>query len=161
MRGTAATATIALAAALLLGGCGSSGGSSSSSGSAPTVVSSAHARTGRLRGSEILVDSKGFALYAFSKDPKNTFHSHCLGSCEASWRPLELTGSAPVASGQVLGTQLGAIKRPGGKLQVDYAGQPLYTYVLEKKSGEALGNGVASFGGRWYALSPAGGPAHG
>ncbi|MGA8744603.1 MAG: hypothetical protein WB507_01915 [Solirubrobacterales bacterium] len=161
MRAPLAAATIALTAALLVSGCGSSGGSGSGSGSAPTVVSSAPARSGRLRGSEILVDSKGFALYAFSKDPKNTFHSHCLGSCEESWHPLELSGSAPVASGQVLGTQLGAIKRSDGKLQVDYAGHPLYTYVPEKRPGEALGNGSSSFGGRWYALSPAGGPVHG
>lgn len=161
MKATATKAMIALAVALLVGGCGSSGGSSSSSSSTPTVVSSAPARGGALRGDQILVDSKGFVLYAFSKDPKNTFHPHCVGSCEASWPPLELVGPAPVASGQALGTQLGAIKRSSGMLQVDYAGHPLYTYALEKRPGEALGNGVASFGGRWYALSPTGAPAHG
>jgi predicted lipoprotein with Yx(FWY)xxD motif len=161
LRRGAAKATIALTAAVLVGGCGSSGGSSSSSSVTPTVVSSAPARGGKLGGTEILVNSRGFALYSFSKDPSNTLHSQCQGRCEASWPALILAGSAPVASGQALGTQLGAIKRPGGKLQVDYAGHPLYTYALERKPGEALGSGISSFGGSWHALSPSGRPASG
>ena len=86
MKATAAKAMVALLAALLVGGCGSSGGSSSST--APTVVSAATSHNPKLHGAKILVDSKGFALYAFSKDPTNTFRSHCLGGCEASWAPL-------------------------------------------------------------------------
>ncbi len=156
MKATAAKAMVALLAALLVGGCGSSGGSSSST--APTVISAATSHNPKLHGAKILVDSKGFALYAFSKDPTNTFRSHCLGGCEASWPPLILSGSAPVASGQALGTQLGAVKRPDGKLQVAYAGHLLYTYAFEHKPGEALGNSVSSFGGTWHALSPAGRP---
>jgi predicted lipoprotein with Yx(FWY)xxD motif len=151
---------LALAAALvpLLSACGSSSSSTPSQSAAPTVVSTATSHNPKLHGAKILIDSKGFALYAFSKDPINTFHSHCLGGCEASWAPLILSGSAPVASGQALGTQLGAVKRPDGKLQVDYAGHLLYTYAFEHKPGEALGNGASSFGGTWHALSPGGRP---
>ena len=159
----------ALAAVSLfaLAGCGSSSSSTSSGPSssassgqsaAPTVISTATAKGPKLHGAKVLVDSRGFVLYTFSKDPNNTFHSHCLGSCEASWPPLILSGAAPVASGSVLSTQLGAVKRPDSKLQVDYAGHPLYTYAAERGPGEALGNGVASFGGRWSALAPSGHP---
>ncbi|MGH3261381.1 MAG: hypothetical protein ACRDNS_05230, partial [Trebonia sp.] len=73
--------------------------------------------------------------------------------------PLILTGSVPVAGKGALGNQFGAIKRSDGKLQVDYAGFPLYTYALDKKSGDALGNGVKSFGGSWHALTAQGTPA--
>jgi predicted lipoprotein with Yx(FWY)xxD motif len=103
-------AVIGVAAALLLSGCGSSGGTVTTSNVAPTIVSSAAAHNPKLRGAEILVDSKGFALYAFSKDPENTLHLHCEGGCESTWPALILSGSAPVASGQALGTQLGAVK---------------------------------------------------
>lgn len=122
------------------------------------MVSTATSTNPKLHGAKLLVDSKGLALYAFSKDPSNTLHSHCLGRCETSWPPLILTGSAPVASGAALSTQLGAIKRPDGSLQVAYAGHLLYTYARERKPGAALGNGLASFGGRWQALSSTGHP---
>jgi predicted lipoprotein with Yx(FWY)xxD motif len=142
----------------LLAGCGSTTSTASKSSSGPTVVSTAGTRNPKLGGAKVLVDSKGFTLYAFSKDPTNTFHPRCNGSCESTWPSLILSGSAPVASGEALGTQLGAIKRSDGKLQVDYGGHPLYTYALEKKRGEALGNGARSFGGIWYALTPQGAP---
>ncbi len=159
MRAAALAAVVSLALTGALAACGSSSSSTPSQGAAPTVISTAAAHNPKLHGAKVLVDSKGFVLYAFSKDPNNTLHSRCLGSCEASWPPLILSGSAPVASGAALGTQLGAIKRPDGKLQVDYAGHPLYAYAPEKRAGEALGDGVSSFGGSWYALSPAGRPA--
>ena len=37
-------------------------------------------------------------------------------------------------------------------MQVTYAGHPLYTYVADKKPGEANGNDISSFGAPWYAL---------
>lgn len=151
-------AAIGLAAILLLSACGSSGSATTTgtSSSAPTTVSTAASRNPKLGGTMILVDSQGFTLYTFSKDPTNTFHPHCNGNCAATWPPLILSGSAPVASGEALGTQLGAIKLSDGKLQVDYAGHPLYTYALEKKPGQTLGSGVSSFGGTWHALTPQG-----
>jgi predicted lipoprotein with Yx(FWY)xxD motif len=168
-----AIALIGVTVVLGISGCGSSSSSdatssvsSSGTGSteakAPpepnvTVISTA-TRSPSL-GTKVLVDSQGQTLYAFSKDPKNTFHPRCVGACEATWPPLILTGSAPVAGKEALGTQLGAIKRSDGKLQVDYAGSPLYTYSGDKKPGEALGNGVSSFGGTWHALTAQGKPA--
>ena len=142
MRAAALAAVLSLALAGALAGCGSSSSSTPSQSAAPTVVATATAHNPKLHGAKVLVDSKGFVLYAFSKDPNNTLHSRCLGSCEASWPPLILSGSAPVASGAALGTQLGAIKRPDGKLQVDYAGHPLYAYG--PKRGPARRSATAS-----------------
>ncbi len=42
-----------------------------------------------------------------------------------------------------------------------YAGHPLYTYVADKKPGDTTGNDFTSFGGQWYALTPAGQEAGG
>jgi predicted lipoprotein with Yx(FWY)xxD motif len=158
----AAPIALLIAGALGLGGCGSSGsGASTASASQappPTEVATAAARNPKLHGATILVDAKGFALYAFSKDPPNTFHSRCAGACEAKWPPLILSGAAPVAGGEALASQLGAIKRPSGSLQVAYAGHPLYTYARERKPGTALGNGLSAFGGTWHALTPQGTP---
>lgn len=174
-KGLTGKAGIGLIAALILAGCGSGStqtSSSQTSGSASasrtattkppsspnvTVISTAETHDPKL-GSKVLVDQQGFTLYAFSKDPKNTFHPRCVGSCEMTWPPLILTGNVPVGEGEALGTQLGAIKRSNGKLQIAYAGSPLYTYVGDKKPGDALGNGLSSFAGTWHALTARGKP---
>ncbi len=152
---TIGMSVIGVVAMLAVSGCGSSSGVKSST---PTTVSTAVTDNAKLGGAQVLVDSKGFTLYAFSKDPRNTFHSHCNSRCELTWPPLILSGSAPVAAGAAFEDQLGAIKLSDGELQVDYAGHPLHTYVLEKKPGEARGNGVESFGRSWHALTPQGTP---
>ena len=47
---------------------------------------------------------------------------------------------------------LGTTMRSDGTEQVTYAGHPLYTFVEDKKPGEANGNEVTAFGAQWYAL---------
>ena len=47
---------------------------------------------------------------------------------------------------------LGTIKRSDGATQVTYAGSPLYTFIMDKKSGEANGTGLTAFGGSWFPL---------
>jgi predicted lipoprotein with Yx(FWY)xxD motif len=97
----------------------------------------------------ILVDSRGMTLYDFHKD-KGT-KSTCYGECAAVWPPL-LTSGAPQPSNGAAVSKLGTTKRSDGTLQVTYAGHPLYSYVADKKPGEANGNDFSSFGGQWYAL---------
>ena len=53
-------------------------------------------------------------------------------------------------------SKLGTIKRSDGTTQVTYAGQPLYTFVEDKKPGEANGTDIKAFGAAWYALHPNG-----
>lgn len=104
-------------------------------------------------GTAILVDSKGFTLYDFHKD-KGT-KSACYGPCAGVWPPLT-TGSAPKATSGAEASKLGTTKRSDGTMQVTYAGHPLYTYVADKKPGEAKGNDFSSYGAQWYALKPSG-----
>jgi predicted lipoprotein with Yx(FWY)xxD motif len=106
----------------------------------------------------VLVNSKGFVLYDFHKDKGTT--SACYGECAAVWPPL-LTEGEPKPSNGANASLLGTTKRKDGTMQVTYNGHPLYTYVADKKPGEANGNDFSSFGGEWYALKGNGEEAEG
>jgi predicted lipoprotein with Yx(FWY)xxD motif len=141
----AAVAIVASVAAAfaLAGGRQSTGGAK---------VAVAKSRLGR-----ILVDSKGITLYDFVKDKGTT--SACYGACAALWPPL-ITKGKPVAGPGVRASLLGTTKRKDGKLEVTYAGRPLYYFVTDKKPGQTTGQGVDQFGGPWWVLSPAGKEIH-
>jgi len=97
----------------------------------------------------VLVDSNGMTLYDFHKDKGTT--SSCYGPCAEGWPPLLTEGKATVGNG-ASASKLGTTERKDGTTQVTYAGHPLYTFVEDKKPGEANGNDISAFGGEWYAL---------
>jgi predicted lipoprotein with Yx(FWY)xxD motif len=167
-----AVAALALIALLAIAGCGSSSnGSSSGSGgggayggaeSSTSTASSEPASGGTVavvtassvpKLGKVIVDSKGLTLYDFHKDKGGK--SSCYGGCEQVWPPLTTEGKPQVGEG-AMASKLGTTKRKDGTLQVTYAGWPLYTYVADKKPGEANGNDFSSFGAQWYALLPSG-----
>src|SRR5262249_61089354 len=47
----------------------------------------------------------------------------------------------------------GTVKRPDGKMQVTYAGYPLYFYGGDSKAGQVNGQGIE---GEWHAIAPSG-----
>jgi predicted lipoprotein with Yx(FWY)xxD motif len=174
-----AIAIFALGALLAVSGCGgggsssasSAGGGASGSGEETTNAKAAGA-AGEPSGSaavvtvasspelnkKIIVDSEGLTLYDFRKD-KGT-KSACYGACASAWPPLTTSGAAEAMKG-AMPSKLGTSKRSDGTLQVTYAGHPLYTFVEDKKPGEAKGNDVSAFGAQWYALEPSGEEAGG
>jgi len=97
----------------------------------------------------VLVDSNGMTLYDFHKDKGTT--SSCYGPCAEGWPPL-LTEGEPTVGNGASASKLGTTERKDGTVQVTYAGHPLYTFVGDKKPGEANGNDISAFGGEWYAL---------
>jgi predicted lipoprotein with Yx(FWY)xxD motif len=101
----------------------------------------------------VVADSRGFVLYLFLGDKGK--HSSCYGSCAAYWPPV-LTKSRPTAAAGARAGLLGTTKRKDGKLQVTYAGHPLYRFVLDSKAGLTKGEGLDDFGGHWYAVSATG-----
>jgi predicted lipoprotein with Yx(FWY)xxD motif len=101
----------------------------------------------------VLIDSKGFTLYDFHKD-KGT-KSMCNGACAEGWPPLLTEGEPSVGNGAQK-SLLGTTTRDDGTTQVTYAGHPLYTFVGDKKPGEATGNDIDAFGAEWYALTASG-----
>lgn len=94
----------------------------------------------------ILFDSRGFALYTFTRDPRG--RSTCEGACARKWPPFIVSGR-PAAGAGAKSSLLGTIRRSDGKLQVAYAGRPLYYYVGDTKPGQILCQGVSLFGGVW------------
>jgi predicted lipoprotein with Yx(FWY)xxD motif len=103
-------------------------------------------------GSSILVNSAGRTLYHDSAEKKNTVK--CLATCLKEWVPLVVTaGAKPVAGTGVTAAKVGVLKRPDGKMQVTYAGLPLYLFAGDSKAGDVNGQGV---GGIWHAIAPTG-----
>jgi predicted lipoprotein with Yx(FWY)xxD motif len=175
-----AFALAALAAALVVAGCGGSSSSGSDSGSvygggggsstsegggsksgayAPPSGEEKPASGGGEAAvislasvgdlGKVLVEGKGMTAYDFHKDKGGT--PSCYGACAKAWPPV-LTAGAPQPGNGASASMLGTVKRKDGNMQVTYAGHPLYTFLGDKKPGEANGNDVSAFGAEWYAL---------
>jgi predicted lipoprotein with Yx(FWY)xxD motif len=100
-----------------------------------------------------LVDGHGITLYRFMKD--TTRKSRCSGACAEFWPPLIARHGVRAGSG-VKAAKLSTSRRPNGKRQVVYAGHPLYRYSGDAAPGDTTGEGLNTFGGRWWLVSPAG-----
>jgi predicted lipoprotein with Yx(FWY)xxD motif len=103
----------------------------------------------------ILVNSKGFTVYAFSKDSKNKDACVKISGCVAIWPPLT-TAAKPIAGSGVKASLLGTIPYKGNLKQVTYAGHPLYMYSSDSSPGSTSYVNQKAFGGRWPAVNAAG-----
>ena len=101
----------------------------------------------------ILVDSRGRTLYLFGADKHGK--SACNGMCAGFWPPLIASGK-PLAKSGAKASLLGTIRRADGRLQVTYNHHPLYTFAKDTAKGQTNGEGLSVFGGKWWAISPAG-----
>jgi predicted lipoprotein with Yx(FWY)xxD motif len=109
----------------------------------------------KTKAGKLLVNSRGFTLYEFAKDTKNTDNCYAHSNCRAVWPPLYTTGK-PVAGKGVRGSMLGTITLPNHRQQVTYGGFPLYTYIGDGNPGAVSGVGITQAGGRWYGVTAAG-----
>lgn len=100
----------------------------------------------------VIADGRGEAFYLFDKE--DTKKPECYGACAEVWPPV-LTKGKPVAASGIKQSLLGTTKRKNGKLQVTYAGHPLYYYV-DDSPGTILCHDVAEFGGLWLVVKPDG-----
>ena len=123
---------------------------------APAVgEASAAGTTISARGSKfgtMLWGPKRRAIYIFQRDTRG--RSNCYGSCATAWPPV-LTSSRPAAGKGVRAALLGTTRRRDGKLQVTYAGKPLYYYAHEGP-GQVLCHRVDVHGGLWWVVGPDG-----
>ena len=101
----------------------------------------------------ILVDSKGFALYAFTRDGRAP--SRCSGECARAWPPYIARGALAQGAGTSAG-RLGVARRADGRRQVTFDGRPLYYYVGDRRPGQVLCQNVSEYGGLWLILRPSG-----
>lgn len=105
----------------------------------------------------VLVNSAGQTLYAFAKDKHGK--ATCTGACTGVWPPLTVTGK-PVAGKGIDKKRLGTVKDAAGQRQVTYDHRPLYTYVADTKPGQDRGEGITSFGGKWWTVDKKGKEVH-
>jgi predicted lipoprotein with Yx(FWY)xxD motif len=142
--------------AVLAAGCGGSSPSSSGVAGARHVTRSATVTTRKVgKLGVILVNSRGRTLYMFVPDHRRRVT--CKRSCAVIWPPLKIKkGHRPTAGGAARQKLLGTDRNPGGGRVVTYNHWPLYTYITDRKPGQATGQGVKNSGGLWYVLSPSG-----
>jgi predicted lipoprotein with Yx(FWY)xxD motif len=142
----------ALGAVALMAACGGSSSSAAASPSpSPTGEKIAVATNAKL--GQILVDESGMTVYLFVADTGTA--STCYTACATIWPPVLTTG-APQAGTGVTASLLGTTTRTDGKVEVTYAGHPLYYFIQDKAAGDAKGQAINGFGGLWWVLSPAG-----
>jgi predicted lipoprotein with Yx(FWY)xxD motif len=101
----------------------------------------------------VLVDAHGKTLYIWAHD--KTSKSTCNGACAAYW-PALVTKGRPQAIAGANSKLLGTSRRSDGRMQVTYAGHPVYYFVQDTKAGQTNGEGLTDFGGRWDPVSAAG-----
>jgi predicted lipoprotein with Yx(FWY)xxD motif len=100
----------------------------------------------------VIADGKDEALYLFDKESSKK--PRCYGACASVWPPV-LTKGGPKAANGAKQSLLGTTRRSNGKLQVTYAGHPLYYYV-DDSPGTILCHDVEEFGGLWLVVKPNG-----
>ncbi len=131
----AMTATLATTTAAASGARAASG----------TLVSTAHTKLGT-----VLVGPNGHTLYLFTAD-KGTKSACTSAACISFWPWLKSSGS-PRAGGSAKAHDLGV----SAAKQVTYDGHPLYYFKDDSAAGQTNGQGVSTFGGTWWAVSPSG-----
>jgi predicted lipoprotein with Yx(FWY)xxD motif len=150
-----ATATLLLAAA-----CGSttttSPVTSNSSAATPGAGTSGVVGVATTSLGPVLVDSKGFTVYMLTADTKG--HSTCSAQCLQYWPLVPAPAGAGIPPVQGVSAALATTKATSGASMVTAGGWPLYTFVKDTAPGQVAGQGVKTFGGTWYAVSPSGSP---
>ena len=109
-----------------------------------TLPSLAFAADPAMTKDGMLVDHNGMTLYTFAKDAGGK--SMCNDKCAANWPPLMVSGDHKDMGKWTM------IKRDDGTMQWTYDGKPLYTFVMDKKAGDATGDGKMD--GAWMVAKP-------
>lgn len=142
--------------ALLVGAAASSAAAGAQA--APGTAHAAKAAKLQVRSTshgKLLVNSAGFTVYRFTKDPRNKDTCVTTSGCSEVW-PALTTSGRPIAGAGVKASLLSTINLSGGRKQVTYGGHPLYVYKPATERGETSYIGVMSFGGTWDAVSATG-----
>jgi predicted lipoprotein with Yx(FWY)xxD motif len=108
----------------------------------------------------VVVDGRGRTVYILTADKQKNVACDDASGCTKVWPDLPLpegTLAAKAGSG-VEASRLSTMKASGGEAYPTYNGWLMYEYVGDSGPGQGHGQGIQSFGGTWYALSPAGAP---
>jgi predicted lipoprotein with Yx(FWY)xxD motif len=111
---------------------------------APAPVSIASTALG-----DVMVDSAGMTLYAFTKDTDGV--STCNDKCAEAWPPITVD-SAELPAG-LDANLFSVVDRADGSHQLKAGKWPLYRFSGDSAPGDVNGQGS---GGSWFVLDPAG-----
>ena len=147
--------------------------SSSSSSSVPAAAPSSSAATGASPSASatvsaksvpgvgtVLVNGHGRTLYMLTADKQSKITCTAASGCTKAWPETLLPKgmTAPTAGSGVQSSLLGTLKDANGNLEVTYNHWPLYTFSGDSGPGQAKGQGLTAFGGKWYVLNTSGTP---
>jgi predicted lipoprotein with Yx(FWY)xxD motif len=124
----------------------------------PAVKALVAVRVARTAYGPALVDRRGFALYRFTHDRSSA--STCYGACAVAWPPYLVKQRTAGADRGAHASSLGTTRRQDGRLQLTYAGHPLYYYVGDRRPHEVLCQAVTEYGGTWNVVAPDGHAIH-
>jgi predicted lipoprotein with Yx(FWY)xxD motif len=132
--------------------CGGSSGSPASNTptTSTTPVIAVVSKSVKGKTEDVLTDTNAKTLYYLTSDTAAT--PACAGQCLNNWPPLVLASGDP-GSGASLPGKLTIATIPNGRV-VLYNGHPLYTFVKDKTSNDANGEGINAFGGTWHVATP-------
>jgi predicted lipoprotein with Yx(FWY)xxD motif len=135
MRAAAWTAAIVSGLALLAG--------AGAAAATPLVRTAQNAKL----HTKVLINRSGRTLYHLSVEHRG--HFICTdATCLSLWHPLVVAKEAkPTGS-----VSLGTVRRPDGRMQVTYKGDPLYVFVEDTKRGDVKGEGFRDVG-VWHAAT--------
>jgi predicted lipoprotein with Yx(FWY)xxD motif len=143
----AAWVVAALVAGFALASLAALAGAKTAAKPKPTTLRTSH---NAALGATIVVDSHGMTLYELK--PETTRHLLCKTSqCFGFWPPLKTSKKATLSKASEISGKLGKLHR-AGFYQVTLDGRPLYHFSLDKKKGQAVGQGIKTFGGTWHVV---------
>jgi predicted lipoprotein with Yx(FWY)xxD motif len=103
----------------------------------------------------IVVTSRGFAVYELSGDSRS--HPKCTkgNGCFMFWPPVKVSSASRLSKAPGINGKLRVWHRDG-LFQVTLGGHPLYRFAPDTQRDHATGQGVHGFGGTWHVLKLAG-----
>jgi predicted lipoprotein with Yx(FWY)xxD motif len=110
--------------------------------------------TGTTKLENIVVNSRGFAVYTLSGDSKS--HPECVmrNGCLTFWPAVTVASAKKLSRASGIHGKLGTWRR-NGFTQVTLNGHPLYTFSVDisrHARHHALGEGIANYGGTWHVI---------
>jgi predicted lipoprotein with Yx(FWY)xxD motif len=109
--------------------------------------------TGTTSLGTVLTDSTGHTLYVLSGEQNGQDACTTQPGCSLMWPALSPPGSGTPVPGRGVSGALGVTTAADGSGEVTYNGWPLHTFS-DDPAGQVMGQGIASYGGTWYAATP-------
>ena len=101
----------------------------------------------------ILTDATGKTLYTWAADTQGANTSACYDACAGAWPPALVDEAMGMQLMSMMHMGLGAITRTDGTYQLTHDGWPLYYFVRDMATGDAMGQDSNGFGARWSVIA--------